>query len=61
MPGAQFHDTRAADGRTPAGWTEHQVRTTVDFARSSRVLAWSLGGLSFQIEHLRAVGAPAPA
>ena len=32
-------------------WAEHQVRTTVSFARGSRVLAWLLGGLNFQIEH----------
>ena len=29
----------------------HQVQTTVDFARSSRLLTWYLGGLNFQIEH----------
>ncbi|ACL66713.1 Linoleoyl-CoA desaturase [Anaeromyxobacter dehalogenans 2CP-1] len=51
VSGAQFHDAPAADGRMPAAWAEHQVRTTVDFARSSRVLAWYLGGLNFQIEH----------
>jgi linoleoyl-CoA desaturase len=34
-----------------APWAVHQVRTTVDFARKSRVLAWLLGGLNFQIEH----------
>ncbi len=32
-------------------WAVHQVRTTVDFARGSRVLCWLLGGLNFQIEH----------
>ena len=32
-------------------WAVHQVRTTVDFARTSRVLTWYLGGLNFQIEH----------
>jgi linoleoyl-CoA desaturase len=44
--------------RAPAGadpmqgsWAVHQVRTTVDFARRSRVLTWYLGGLNFQIEH----------
>ena len=42
-------------GRTPAGcdnsWAVHQVETTVDFARKSRVVSWLLGGLNFQIEH----------
>jgi linoleoyl-CoA desaturase len=32
-------------------WAIHQVETTVDFARPSRVVAWFLGGLNFQIEH----------
>lgn len=36
-------------GRTE--WARHQVETTVDFAPRSRVLAWYLGGLNFQIEH----------
>ncbi len=32
-------------------WAVHQARSTVDFARKSRILAWLLGGLNFQIEH----------
>src|SRR5688500_15078973 len=32
-------------------WAVHQVETTVDFARRSRMAAWLLGGLNFQIEH----------
>ena len=32
-------------------WAAHQVETTVDFARSNRLLTWYLGGLNFQIEH----------
>jgi linoleoyl-CoA desaturase len=32
-------------------WAVHQVETTVDFSRTSRVQAWLLGGLNFQIEH----------
>jgi linoleoyl-CoA desaturase len=32
-------------------WAVHQVETTVDFARESRVASWLLGGLNFQIEH----------
>lgn len=38
-------------GRLPSAWSVHQVETTVDFARQSRLLAWYLGGLNFQIEH----------
>ena len=40
-------DTR----RMEAAWAVHQAEATVDFARNSRVLAWLLGGLNFQIEH----------
>jgi linoleoyl-CoA desaturase len=32
-------------------WAVHQVETTVDFARGSRLQSWLLGGLNFQIEH----------
>lgn len=32
-------------------WAVHQVETTLDFARTSRVESWLLGGLNFQIEH----------
>lgn len=41
----------------PAGQTlkddfaAHQVDTTVDFAKDSRLLTWFLGGLNFQVEH----------
>lgn len=41
----------APRGRMSSEWAIHQVETTVDFARGSRVLAWYLGGLNFQIEH----------
>ncbi|WP_245529989.1 hypothetical protein [Anaeromyxobacter dehalogenans] len=44
VPEAQLQGAPGADARAPTGWAEHQVRTTVDFARSSRVLAWYLGG-----------------
>jgi linoleoyl-CoA desaturase len=38
-------------GRLGKPWAVHQVETTVDFARKSRVASWLLGGLNFQIEH----------
>ncbi len=40
-----------AGGRVENSWAVHQVETTVDFAPRSRVCAWLLGGLNFQIEH----------
>jgi len=38
-------------GSMENAWAVHQVETTVDFARRSRVESWLLGGLNFQIEH----------
>ena len=38
-------------GRIENAWAIHQVETTVDFARRSKVVAWFLGGLNYQIEH----------
>jgi linoleoyl-CoA desaturase len=37
--------------RIQTEWAVHQVQTTVDFSRRSRVLSWFLGGLNFQVEH----------
>ncbi len=48
---ADFPEPRADTGRIEQAWTIHQVETTVDFARNSRVVSWLLGGLNFQIEH----------
>jgi linoleoyl-CoA desaturase len=32
-------------------WSVHQVETTANFARRSRLLTWYVGGLNHQIEH----------
>jgi linoleoyl-CoA desaturase len=48
---AEFPLPRQDTGRIENAWAIHQVETTVDFARHSRVAAWLLGGLNFQIEH----------
>lgn len=37
--------------RIENAWAIHQVESTVDFARRSRLAAWLLGGLNYQIEH----------
>ena len=42
---------RPETGRMENAWAIHQIETTVDFARRSRVASWLLGGLNFQIEH----------
>lgn len=39
------------ENRIENAWAIHQVESTVDFARKSRLAAWLLGGLNFQIEH----------
>jgi linoleoyl-CoA desaturase len=48
---ADFPAPDPATRRMENAWAVHQVETTVDFARGSRVLCWYLGGLNFQIEH----------
>jgi linoleoyl-CoA desaturase len=47
---ADFHEARG-QRVMPSDWAVHQVTTTVDFARGSRLLSWYLGGLNFQVEH----------
>jgi len=46
---ADFPDADAAD--EDRSWARHQVETTVDFARESKVLTYLFGGLNFQVEH----------
>jgi linoleoyl-CoA desaturase len=48
---AAFPLPLAGTERIEQAWAIHQAETTVDFARPSRVVAWLLGGLNFQIEH----------
>ncbi|MGZ6253817.1 MAG: fatty acid desaturase family protein, partial [Candidatus Binataceae bacterium] len=53
------HATAKADFPVPSGsplcigdeWAAHQMRTTVNFGPTNRVLTWFAGGLNFQIEH----------
>ena len=40
-----------ASHRIENAWAVHQVETTVDFARTSRIVNWLTGGLNYQIEH----------
>lgn len=48
---ATFPVPEAGTMRMAQPWAVHQVHATVDFARDSRLLAWLLGGLNFQVEH----------
>ena len=45
-PGMEFGGVREGDD-----WAMHQLRTTADFATSSRLTTWFTGGLNHQIEH----------
>lgn len=47
---AHFEPEPEASEMTNA-WAIHQVESTVNFARHSRMLSWYVGGLNFQIEH----------
>lgn len=48
---AEFPLPQPDTGRMENAWAIHQVETSVDFARRSRLAAWLLGGLNYQIEH----------
>jgi linoleoyl-CoA desaturase len=48
---AAFPQPVTGTSRIENSWAVHQVDTTVDFAPRSRLLAWLVGGLNFQIEH----------
>jgi linoleoyl-CoA desaturase len=51
VEGVEFPLPHGTPERIDNAWAVHQVESTVDFARRSRVAAWLLGGLNFQIEH----------
>lgn len=51
VEGAEFPMPHEDTAEIEHAWAIHQVETTVDFARRSRMVAWLLGGLNFQIEH----------
>jgi linoleoyl-CoA desaturase len=51
VPEAAFPLPQKDTGRIENAWAVHQVESSVDFARRSRVATWLLGGLNFQIEH----------
>ena len=48
---ASFPLPEAGGSRIATSWAVHQAATTVDFAKSDRVVSWLVGGLNFQIEH----------
>lgn len=38
-------------GEIENDWAIHQLNTTVNFSRNSKLLSWYVGGLNFQVEH----------
>lgn len=48
---AEFPEPVGSPPRMENEFAIHQVETTVDFARSSRLAAFFLGGLNYQVEH----------
>jgi linoleoyl-CoA desaturase len=38
-------------GRMEEAWLVHEMETTANFARRSKLVSWYVGGLNFQIEH----------
>jgi linoleoyl-CoA desaturase len=50
VEGAQFPQSQP-NGVMPYDWAMHQVLTTANFAPQSRIVAFYMGGLNFQIEH----------
>ena len=51
VEGASFPVVKPGSQYVDNAWAIHQVETTVDFARDSRLVSWLVGGLNFQIEH----------
>lgn len=39
------------NGEMPYGWMEHQLASTCDFAKGSKLVTFYCGGLNFQVEH----------
>ena len=40
-----------ADGHMNSNWMIHQMSTTSNYAPSSRIFSWLVGGLNYQVEH----------
>ena len=39
------------NGNMENGWAIHQLKTTANFSRNSRLISWYVGGLNYQVEH----------
>ncbi|AKD03794.1 acyl-CoA desaturase [Pontibacter korlensis] len=45
------HPRPDENGNIENDWAIHQLNTTANFSRKSKLLSWYVGGLNFQIEH----------
>lgn len=45
------HPEPNEEGMMDNDWAIHQLETTANFAHNSRIMAWYIGGLNYQIEH----------
>ena len=45
------HPRPTASGTIENDWAIHQLQTTVNFSRDSKLISWYVGGLNFQVEH----------
>ncbi|HEY0434608.1 MAG TPA: acyl-CoA desaturase [Chitinophagaceae bacterium] len=51
VEGPESEFVTADDKVIESEWAVHQVKTTANFATTSKTVSWLLGGLNFQIEH----------
>ncbi len=51
VEGTQFYSAQSQTEEHGQEWAVHQIGSTANFATSSKLLYWLLGGLNFQIEH----------
>lgn len=47
----QTHSMPEDESPMQDAFLEHQLQTTSDFARRSKIVSWFVGGLNFQVEH----------
>lgn len=50
MPTSEF-PTPDENGTLENNWAVHQLVTTTNFARDSKIFSWFIGGLNYQVEH----------
>lgn len=50
MPNITY-DAADANGVVQQNWAKHEMMTTSNYAPKSRIFAWFVGGLNYQVEH----------